>query len=582
LVSLPAVAIKRGLDVYQAVYKKSLKDEIAAKCDEGKGWFQWSNYYKTAMLRLCQMPVEQYVECLYDAMNGIGTDESSLTALVCTIPENMYGEIHKLYKEKYGKTLLAHIESECSFAYKKAMVYQAADWPESRAMALNAALAGYGTSEDQLIRVITCTTMTQRAKIMEAYKVLYKKGLIAHIEEDTSGDFQAILMGVLESSEPQPDDAFDYEEDCNRLKDAMEQQEDGDADATVRVLAGKTAEQIQLLCEKWAEMNDGQKLYDKIDDETNDWGTCIFGSSNFRLCILSLLRPPLEALATAVRDCIVGFGTDDTGLVTCLVHLSERRKKDLVDKYMDVKNGGDIFAHIKGDTMGSFEGALLGMVNPAPVTWAKALKQAMKGLGTSDNLLINFMCIAKDRMDEVRDAFRSVNEAELAQWIDGDCGNADYKDLLMRLANREVYKFAGSDVMVQVPPPPSREMAVYKFAKVFNSLCQQKKAEGQGADLVISESDMQEMANVFMFYGQSSSCAPNLDKRGVWDLTNAVGFPPADDGEDLIATFQEWDVSGTGEITWNDFAREMTTRCNDENHYNADPLPENPPPGMGN
>jgi len=185
-------------------------------------------------------------------------------------------------------------------------------------------------------------------------------------------------------------------------------------------------------------------------------------------------------------------------------------------------------------------------------------------------------------MDEVRDAFRSQNEAELAQWIDGDCGNADYKDLLMRLANREVYKFAGSDVMVQVPPPPSREMAVYKFAKVFNELCQQKKAEGQGVDMKISESDMQEMANVFMFYGQSSSCAPNLDKRGVWDLTNAVGFPPADDGPDLIATFQEWDVSGTGEITWNDFAREMTTRCNDENHWNADPLPENPPPGMGN
>ena len=37
---------------------------------------------------------------LNDAMAGIGTDESSLTALVCTIPENMYPDIHKLYEEK--------------------------------------------------------------------------------------------------------------------------------------------------------------------------------------------------------------------------------------------------------------------------------------------------------------------------------------------------------------------------------------------------------------------------------------------------------------------------------------------------
>ena len=84
----------------------------------------------------------------------------------------------------------------------------------------------------------------------------------------------------------------------------------------------------------------------------------------------------------------------------------------------------------------------------------------------------------------------------------------------------------------------------------------------------------QAMGNAFLYYGSLSSCAPNLDIPGLWDLTNAVGFPPGDDGPDLVATFHEWDVSGTGEITWNDFVREMTTRINDPNHFEADPLPE--------
>ena len=71
------------------------------------------------------------------------------------------------------------------------------------------------------------------------------------------------------------------------------------------------------------------------------------------------------------------------------------------------------------------------------------------------------------------------------------------------------------------------------------------------------------MGNAFLYYGSTSSCAPNLDIPGLWDLTNACGFPPGDNGPDLVTTFHEWDVSGTGEITWNDFVREMTTRIND-------------------
>lgn len=206
----------------------------------------------------------------------------------------------------------------------------------------------------------------------------------------------------------------------------------------------------------------------------------------------------------------------------------------------------------------------------------------MDGFGTTDNLLINFMCISKDRMDEVREAFMAENDGqELSQWIDGDCGNKDYKDLLMRLANRDVYKYAGSNVMVQVPPPPSKDHALFQFAKTFNRLCRKKKAD-PGTDLVISEDDMQEMANIFMFFGQSSSCCPNLDMQCVYDLLMASKFvpddwPPPEDNPDMVATFNEWDYSGSGEICWNDYAKEMTTRCNDPTHYEAEPLPENEP-----
>jgi len=87
--------------------------------------------------------------------------------------------------------------------------------------------------------------------------------------------------------------------------------------------------------------------------------------------------------------------------------LFERRRRDLAETYQELCEK-DLYEHIKGDTSGDYEGALLALVRPAPLVWAQALKGAMAGLGTSDNLLINWMCIAKDRMDEVRDAFREM------------------------------------------------------------------------------------------------------------------------------------------------------------------------------
>jgi hypothetical protein len=513
-------------------------------------------------------------------MRGWGTDEFTLTGLVCTIPENQSDAILQGYEKKYGTSLYDRIKGETSSSYQKALLFQVSNYAESRARAFHAAFEGWWTDQDQVIRVLLITTQIERRNINEAYKNLFKKTMSAHIEEVVTDEpYLICLQAMLEETEPIPDEEINWEEDCEKLNQALEGEE-VDTDAIIRTVSKKQPEQIVKLQQKFEEMfgkNLRRDMEQKLEDDS--WSG-MFCTNHFRNLVLGMLRSPIERLAYAVRDCIKGWGTAETGLLTCLVHLSERKKKDLIEAYMGVPFGGDIFEAIKGDCSGDFEHVLISFLEPAPKVMAKALRSSMKGLGTSDDLLINWMCIAKDRMDEVREEFAALNSdaKDLATWIDGECGNADYKDLLMRLANREVYKFVGSDVAMTIPPPKSQEMGKFKFAQVFNQYCR-KKRQNPDRQIVLPDEAQQQMGECFMFYGGKSSCAPNLDKKGVWDLTNAVGFPPADDGPDLVATFNEWDVSGTGEITWNDFVREMTTRINDPNHYEADPLPENPPPG---
>jgi len=484
-----------------------------------------------------------------------------------------------LYSKTYERNLVEHIESETSFSYKKILRYATLSKIDSRCTALNNAMVGMGTDEGQLIRIIACADLKERELIINRYEEMFSRNLIAQVESETNGwmegKFQAVMVAMLESNQKNWEP--DYEDDVEALKNAM----DGlgtDEDELVRRIAGKTSDQLEILSAKFEEIT-GANLLTRVDGET--WDTGMFTCPAFRKAMLTLLWPKKERLARCVRSCMEGWGTDDTGLITLLVHLSEMERIALIASYRRIFDR-DPFDDIKSETSGDYEEALLACLRPQPETYVRAIRKTMKGLGTSDNLLINWMCLAKDRMDEVRDIFAKVYEGEnLDSWIDGDCGDADYKDTLLRVARRTCLKFPGIEVGVTAQAPPSKEEAISRFAKTFNALCRKKKASGTGctqsdggSTMPIPEQEQQELGCAFLFWGKMSSCSPNLDMAGVWDLTNAIGFPPADDGDDLRQTFREWDQSGTGEIDWNDFVGEMRTRVNDSNHFEADPLDE--------
>ena len=110
-----------------------------------------------------------------------------------------------------------------------------------------------------------------------------------------------------------------------------------------------------------------------------------------------------------------------------------QKKTALIREYW--KFSRDLISDIKSDTSGSYEKAVCSLVRSAPEIWAEALKGAMKGLGTSDELLINFLVIAKGEMAEVRRAFAAATGQCLVDWVEGEC-SGDYKKTLMRLVNR--------------------------------------------------------------------------------------------------------------------------------------------------
>lgn len=344
-------------------------------------------------------------------------------------------------------------------------------------------------------------------------------------------------------------------------------------DTIVRLLAARTPDHLKKFRATWIDLYDDDLPEYFMGDQVR-WGA-VCEDPHFRTVLSCLLRGKREGLPYLVRNSIRRWSSNMRGCITILSHLPEVKRQQLIDDYSRIPGGGDLLDDIRQHCGESFQYAILSMVRPAAVVIAEHIMAACRhAQETGDHkLLINWMVMAKDRMEEVRAAFQKRNDQTLHDFLNEDCPSKDYKEVLLKLSLRECLKITGSETGACLEAPVKPNDCVLKFNKAFNESMYHKRKKTED-NYELPEEIQQEMVAVFMHYTKESSCAPNLDKRGVWELTNVCGFPPADDGPDLDATFNEWDFSGTGEITWNDFMKEIKTRVNDPNHYEADPLPE--------
>lgn len=139
-----------------------------------------------------------YAEQLYKAMKGAGTDEDTLIKVTTSENLNERIKIKDKYKKLYGRDLLDDLKSDLSGNFLKVMLALYKDKYEYDAEQLYLAMKGMGTDEDTLIEIIGTRPVWMLKKIKNVYQKLYKNDLEKDLKDDTSGDFQKMLISLLQ------------------------------------------------------------------------------------------------------------------------------------------------------------------------------------------------------------------------------------------------------------------------------------------------------------------------------------------------------------------------------------------------
>ena len=98
---------------YSASYGEMLDDKIT---DNYKG------NLKTLLLSLLKEPIDNDIDDLFSSMDGLGTDEDTLTEIIVTTPPYKFKEIAEKYEKKYSRKLEDDIKSDTSSEYRRLLI----------------------------------------------------------------------------------------------------------------------------------------------------------------------------------------------------------------------------------------------------------------------------------------------------------------------------------------------------------------------------------------------------------------------------------------------------------------------------
>ena len=140
-------------------------------------------------------------EELYGAGEGkFGTNESIFVKYFTTLSREEMVTVGKEYHKKYNKNIVKVVESETDGDLQKlfkAILFGLVSPSEYFARQINFAVQGVGTSDEHLIRIIVSRRDEDIKMIKKYYKKLFGKNLVDVIKEETSGNYQKVLLALI-------------------------------------------------------------------------------------------------------------------------------------------------------------------------------------------------------------------------------------------------------------------------------------------------------------------------------------------------------------------------------------------------
>ena len=242
------------------------------------------NYQKT-MLALFTEPIEYDVDCLKDAVKGLGTDEDCLIEILASRPGWYINKIKKKYKEKYKNELEEDIKGDTSGNFRKLLVSllqcnrstnQTPDIDECGKIANELYKAGEdktGTDESTFRKYFALSSPHELLVISREYHKLTGNLLTKAVDKEFSGDIKKLLNTIL-YVQISPSEYF-----ATRIREAVHGAGTNEKILT-RVIVTRSEIDLPIMNQYYKQLYGKDMLKDIEDDVSGDYKKLLLALCN--------------------------------------------------------------------------------------------------------------------------------------------------------------------------------------------------------------------------------------------------------------------------------------------------------------
>ncbi|XP_067832746.1 annexin A13-like [Heptranchias perlo] len=134
-----------------------------------------------------------------------------------------------------------------------------------------------------------------------------------------------------------------------------------------------------------------------------------------------------------IRKACKGAGTDEVAIIKILASRSNEQRQKIKEKYKALYSK-DLEKVLKSDLSGCFEKAILAMLDRPGEFDARMLKEAMKGVGTHEDVLIEILCTrANSQIKAIKEAYKEMFQSDLTNDVQSDTSGTLRKLLISLL-----------------------------------------------------------------------------------------------------------------------------------------------------
>eukprot|EP00262_Sarcandra_glabra_P012662 TRINITY_DN3313_c0_g1_i3.p1 TRINITY_DN3313_c0_g1~~TRINITY_DN3313_c0_g1_i3.p1 ORF type:complete len:317 (+),score=43.63 TRINITY_DN3313_c0_g1_i3:224-1174(+) len=299
--------------------------------------------------------------------------------------------------------------------------------PRQDAIELYRAFKGFGCDTAEVVKILAHRDVTQRALIQQEYKAMYTDELTKRLSSELSGNLKRAVL--LWMHDPAGRDATIVREALSG--DII------DLRAGTEVICSRTPSQINIFKQAYY-AKFGVHLEHDIDFTTS--------GDHKKLLLAYVSKPRYEGpevdrmmVEKDAGDLFKAgekkLGTDEKTFIRIFSERSSAHLAAVASLYHHMY-GNSLEKAVKGETSGDFEYALLTILrcseNPAKY-FAKALRKAMKGLGTNDTSLIRIVVSRTEiDMQYIKTEYQKKHKKALSDAIHSET-SGHYRTFLLSL-----------------------------------------------------------------------------------------------------------------------------------------------------